>query len=69
MHPAMFTAPLLTTVKTWKQPRCPSAEEWIKMWGVSERVVVVTLHHCVCVYEPSHWKRLILEKTKGKRRG
>ena len=26
-------AALLTTAKTWKQPKCPSTEEWIKkMW-------------------------------------
>ena len=29
----MFTAALFTTAKTWKQPKCPSTEEWInKMW-------------------------------------
>ena len=26
----MFTEALFTTVKTWKQPECPSADEWIK---------------------------------------
>ena len=31
----MFTAALFTTAKTWKQPKCPSTEEWIKrMWYV-----------------------------------
>ena len=31
----MFTAALSTTAKTWKQPRCPSTEEWIKkMWCI-----------------------------------
>ena len=31
----MFIATLLTIVKTWKQPKCPSTEEWIKtMWHV-----------------------------------
>ena len=30
---SMFTAALFTVAKTWKQPKCPSAEEWIKeMW-------------------------------------
>ena len=29
MHP-IFTAELLTIDKTWKQPKCPSTEEWIK---------------------------------------
>ena len=29
----MFTAALYTTAKTWKQPKCPSRDEWIKkMW-------------------------------------
>jgi len=26
----MSTEALFTIFKTWKQPRCPSAEEWIK---------------------------------------
>ena len=24
----MFTAALFTIARTWKQPRCPSADEW-----------------------------------------
>ena len=31
----MFTAALLTIPRTWKQPRCLSADEWIKrMWYI-----------------------------------
>ena len=31
----MFTAVLLTIAKTWKKPKCPSTEEWIKkMWYI-----------------------------------
>ena len=31
----MFTATLFTIARTWKQPRCPSAEKWIKkMWYI-----------------------------------
>ena len=26
----MFIAALFTTAKTWKQPKCPLTEEWIK---------------------------------------
>ena len=26
----MFTAVLFTIAKTWKQPRCPSTDAWIK---------------------------------------
>ena len=31
----MFTAALFTIAKTWKQPKCPLTEEWIKkMWYI-----------------------------------
>ena len=31
----MFIAALFTITKTWKQPKCPSAGEWIKqVWGI-----------------------------------
>ena len=31
----MFIAVLYTIAKTWKQPKCPSTEEWIKeMWYI-----------------------------------
>ena len=37
-----FIAALFTIVKIWKQPKCPSTDEWIKkMWYVCV---------CVCVY-------------------
>ena len=29
----MFTAALFTVAKTWRQPQCPSTDDWIKeMW-------------------------------------
>ena len=30
----MFIAALFTIARTWKQPRCPSTEEWIKKWCI-----------------------------------
>ena len=31
----MFTAALFTIARTWKQPNCPSTDEWIKkMWHI-----------------------------------
>ena len=31
----MFIAALLTIARIWKQPRCPSADEWIsKLWYI-----------------------------------
>ena len=34
MHP-MFIAALSTIAKVWKEPKCPSMDEWIKkMWYI-----------------------------------
>ena len=31
----MFTAALFTIARSWKKPKCPSTEEWIKkMWYI-----------------------------------
>ena len=31
----MFIAALLTISRTWKQPKCPSTDEWIKkLWHI-----------------------------------
>ena len=30
----MFTAALLTIAKVWKEPKCPSMDEWIKKWYI-----------------------------------
>ena len=31
----VFNAPLFTIARTWKQPRCPSTDEWIKkLWYI-----------------------------------
>ena len=37
----MFTAALFIITKTWKQPKCPSAEEWIRCgtyihWNITQ---------------------------------
>ena len=33
-----FTAALSTTAKGWKEPKCPSMDEWIKkMWSIYTR--------------------------------
>ena len=32
---AMFEAALFTTLRIWKQPKCPLTDEWIKkMWCI-----------------------------------
>ena len=35
MYSTMFTAALFVIARTWKQPKCPCNEEWIrKMWYI-----------------------------------
>ena len=35
LHTSMFIAALLATAKCWKQPKCPSVNEWIKkLWYI-----------------------------------
>ena len=33
-HTCMFTVALFTIARTWKQPKCPSTDEWIKIWFI-----------------------------------
>ena len=30
----VFIAALFIIARTWKQPRCPSADKWIKLWYI-----------------------------------
>ena len=30
----IFITALFTIAKTWKQPKCPSTDKWIKMWYI-----------------------------------
>ena len=31
---SVFTTALFTIARTWRQPNCPSTEEWIKKWYI-----------------------------------
>jgi hypothetical protein len=33
-YTSMFTTALFTVAKVWKQPRCPTTNEWIKKCGI-----------------------------------
>ena len=45
----MFTRALFTTVKIWKQSKCPSTDEWIKEINI-RCVCLCVCVWCVCVY-------------------
>ena len=40
----MFTAALFTIAKTWKQPKCPSTDEWIKMMWYIYKMELLLSH-------------------------
>ena len=44
----VFSTYLFTIAKTWKQPKCPLTEEWIKM--MCECVCILYICTYICVY-------------------
>ena len=67
----MFTAALFTTVRTWKQPRCPSADEWIrKLWYIYTMEYSVQFSRSVVFdslqpHEPQHARLPCPSPTPG----
>ena len=39
----MFIAILFTIARTWKQPRCPSADKWIRKCGTCTQCSIIQL--------------------------
>ena len=39
----MFIAALFTIARSWKQPKCPSTDEWVKMWHI------YTMEYCSAI--------------------
>ena len=36
----MVIAALFTIARTWKQPRCPLTDEWMKMWYIHNGILL-----------------------------
>ena len=53
----MFTASLFTIAKTWKQPKCPWTDEWIKK----------ILHNEILLSYKKEWNNAISSNTDGPR--
>ena len=55
----VFIITLFTIAKTWKQPKCPSADEWIKIWYIGVSVMAqqkqIWLVSIGCEFDP--WPR------------
>ena len=61
----MFTAELITIAKTWQQPKCPSADKWIKkMWFVC---TYTHTHNEILLSHKKEWNHAICSNTDGPR--
>ena len=59
----MLVAALFTIAKIWKQPKCPSTDEWIKMWCIFICIYIHTHTHTHNGILLSHKKNEILLLT------
>ena len=54
-----FTAALFTTARTWKQPRCPSTDEWIKkLWYIYTMEYYSAIKRNTSESVPMRWMNL-----------
>ena len=49
-HTPMFIATLFTISNTWKQPKCPLMDEWIKKMQYAYIYIHIYIYMCVCIY-------------------
>ena len=55
----MFIEALFTIARTWKQPRCPSADEWIrKLWYIYTIVYYSTIEKNIFESVLMRWLKL-----------
>ena len=59
MCPSLFIAALFTITRIWKQPRCPSADEWIrKLWYIyTQWNITQLLKRTLSLFTFMHWRR------------
>ena len=68
----MFTAALFTIARTWKQPKCPSTDEWIKrcgtyiQWNISHKKKEIELFVVRCMDLKSVIQSEVSQKEKNK---
>jgi hypothetical protein len=63
----MFIAALFTTARLWKQPKCPTAGDWIKkMWYLYTTEYYLTIKKNEIMLFVGKWKELeVIMLSKG----
>ena len=56
----MFIAAQFTIAKTWKQPKCPTTDEWIKMWDI---FLSTYTHNGIQLSHKNEWNNVICRNT------
>ena len=55
----MFIAALFIIARTWKQPRCPSADEWIRnLWYIYTMEYYAAIKNNTCESVLMRWMKL-----------
>ena len=57
----MFIEVMLTIARTWKQPRCPLTDEWIKkMWYIFTMEYYSTINNNNVIFRPKMASQVML---------
>ena len=62
----VFIAALFTEAKTWKQPKCPLTDEWIKMWCVYVCVYIYKISNEDLLYSRGNYVQYLAISHNGK---
>ena len=54
----LFIAALFTIARTWKQPRCPSTDEWIKKWYIYTMEYYSAINRNTCESVLMRWMNI-----------
>ena len=58
----MFIEALFTIARTWKQPSCPSTDDWIqKLWYIYKINILRHTKECIYAFESIELRRMNLE--------
>ena len=59
----MFMRALFTIAKSWKQPKCPSVDEWIKK--VIYIYIYISIHMYVYMKKKKYVNKIAIKKSKS----